>query len=52
MIETQHREFKENWREENLKSITAFANTRGGVLLVGVDDSGVVKGLKDIKNVL
>ena len=25
MIETQHREFKENWREENLKSITAFA---------------------------
>jgi ATP-dependent DNA helicase RecG len=52
MIETQHKEFKENWREENLKSITAFANTRGGVLFIGVDDSGVVKGLKGIKNVL
>jgi ATP-dependent DNA helicase RecG len=30
---------------ELLKSIAAFANTNAGVILVGVDDTGHVKGL-------
>ena len=31
--------------EELLKSITAFANTTDGVIFIGVDDAGHVKGL-------
>ncbi len=32
--------------EELLKSVAAFANTNDGVIFIGVDDSGHVKGLK------
>lgn len=36
-----------------LKSVAAFANTRGGQLVVGVDDSGTVLGLeKDISSLM
>lgn len=30
-----------------LKTLTAFLNTQGGILLIGVDDSGQVSGFKD-----
>ena len=30
--ETQNIEFKLNWRDENLKVVSAFANTNGGEL--------------------
>ncbi|MFN2268769.1 MAG: RNA-binding domain-containing protein, partial [Desulfonatronovibrio sp.] len=30
-----------------LKTLTAFLNTQGGILLIGVDDSGQVSGLKN-----
>ncbi|MCA9497550.1 MAG: ATP-binding protein, partial [Nanoarchaeota archaeon] len=35
-----------------LKSITAFLNTKGGILLVGVSDEGIIKGIEreDFKN--
>lgn len=33
--------------ERIAKEIIAFANTRGGQLLLGVDDDGTVKGLRD-----
>lgn len=44
---------KKNWKLENqkswLKSVSAFANTIGGMLLFGVDDDGKIIGLEDIQ---
>lgn len=37
-------EFKESLDEEALESIAAFANTKGGTLLIGIADDGSVKG--------
>ena len=37
-------EFKEAWSNDCLKTIAAFANTRGGTLLVGVTNKGKVIG--------
>ncbi|MBM4145785.1 MAG: transcriptional regulator [Nitrospira sp.] len=51
-VESQNVEFKSNWRDEYLKVISAFANTEGGVLILGVDDNGMPSGLKDIKKLL
>jgi len=36
---------KSNVEEELLKTIAAFANTNNGVIFIGIDDSGHVKGL-------
>ena len=44
-------EFKESWNDNHLKAICAFANTKGGTLLVGVDDKGAIKGLADAKKI-
>ncbi len=38
-------EFKETLDEEARESIAAFANTKGGVVLIGVTDHGQVKGI-------
>lgn len=38
-------EFKERWTSSALETLAAFANTRGGTLLVGVDDRGQVNRL-------
>lgn len=43
--ESQTVEFKENFQEESLQTIGAFANTHGGILLIGVNDSGVPIGV-------
>ncbi|HRW35047.1 MAG TPA: putative DNA binding domain-containing protein, partial [Thermotogota bacterium] len=42
-------EFKERFKDEILKTISAFANSSGGTLLVGVKDNGEICGtpLKD-----
>ena len=37
-------EYKEAWSDSCLKTIAAFANTRGGIVLLGVDDSGEAVG--------
>jgi ATP-dependent DNA helicase RecG len=37
-------EFKESLQEEALHTVGAFANTRGGTILLGVNDSGVPVG--------
>ena len=37
MIENQHIEWKESWRDEYLKWVCAFANAQGGVLEIGDD---------------
>jgi ATP-dependent DNA helicase RecG len=38
-------EFKEMYNDKCLEDICAFANTRGGVLLIGVDDKGKAVGV-------
>ena len=42
-------EFKQNWRDEYLKWICAFANTHGGSLYIGVKDNGEICGVKDYR---
>ncbi len=42
--ESENLEFKESLQEEALHTVGAFANTRGGTLLIGVKDSGIVTG--------
>lgn len=44
-----HLEFKEKFPEpaKLIREVTALANTEGGYLLLGVEDSGEIKGVKD-----
>ncbi len=39
-------EFKQSFNAQVMESLSAFANTRGGMVLIGVSDDGVVKGVK------
>ncbi|MBI4621412.1 MAG: putative DNA binding domain-containing protein [Desulfobacterales bacterium] len=50
--ESQRVEYKQNWRDDCLKVVSAFANSGGGVLLIGLDDQGTPTGLKNIKKLL
>ncbi len=50
--ESQTVEYKQNWRNDCLKAVSAFANSDGGVLIVGLDDQGEPSGLKNIKRLL
>jgi ATP-dependent DNA helicase RecG len=43
--ESQTVEFKENFQEEALQTVGAFANTHGGTLLIGVNDAGIPTGV-------
>lgn len=52
MKESQIIEFKESWRDEHIKSICAFANSKGGTLIIGIKDNGDVKGINDSKKLL
>ena len=52
MREDQHTEFKRIWKDDYLKELCAFANSQGGVLYVGVDDSGKVLELKNLNALL
>lgn len=52
MNESETAEFKENWRDEWLKVLSAFANTKGGRLILGSDDNGNVIGLGNWKRLL
>jgi len=52
MNESQSIEFKESWRDEHLKSICAFANSKGGSLIIGIKDNGDVIGVNKSKKLL
>jgi predicted HTH transcriptional regulator len=41
MYEIQNMEYKQSWHDEYLKTICAFANTQGGTLFIGKDDSNL-----------
>ena len=47
-FETENIEFKSRFTEEIYKEVIAFANTEGGFVYVGIDDTGEVVGLKDV----
>ncbi len=49
MRETRTLEFKETITNTFLKTVSAFSNYEGGVILFGIDDDGKVKGLADVK---
>lgn len=48
MIENETTEFKSEYTDNILKTVTAFANTVGGKILIGVDDSGKSVGIDNI----
>ncbi|MBO8167520.1 MAG: putative DNA binding domain-containing protein [Kosmotoga sp.] len=52
MRESENIEVKGIWKDEYLKILSAFANTDGGEMLIGIDDKGNVKGLKNASNLL
>ena len=44
--ESETVEFKESFNDKSLKAIGAFSNVHGGVVLIGVEDSGKVCGIQ------
>ncbi len=53
-IESTNIDFKEKLETSHprswLKSVSAFANTNGGVLLYGVNDDRIPVGIEDVKD--
>lgn len=49
MKENRQLEYKEKLSNSFLKTVSAFANYDGGIILFGVNDSGEVVGISDIK---
>lgn len=52
MSESQNVEYKESWRDEYLKWLCGFANAQGGMMYIGVNDSGKIVGVKNIQRLL
>jgi ATP-dependent DNA helicase RecG len=50
--ESQTIEYKQSWRDDCLKVISAFANSDGGKLIIGLDDQGNPSGLKNVRKLL
>lgn len=50
--ESESVEFKESFGDEALQTIGAFANAYGGVIFIGIEDSGKICGLKIGKKTL
>ncbi|HDH06626.1 MAG TPA: transcriptional regulator [Nitrospirae bacterium] len=50
--ESQTVEYKQTWRNDCLKVVSAFANSDGGVLIIGLDDGGKPARLKNVKRLL
>jgi len=44
--ESETLEYKEKFDERTLESAAAFANTKGGIVLIGISDNGTVKGIQ------
>lgn len=52
MPESENIEWKVSWRDEYLKWVCAFANTKGGKLFIGKDDTGKVQGLPEFNKLM
>ncbi|URA10641.1 ATP-binding protein [Thermospira aquatica] len=51
-MENQETEYKESWHDDYLETISAFANTQGGKLIIGIDDKNEIIGVKNAKELL
>ena len=51
-LEDIDEEWKEIWKSEYLKTISAFHNTAGGRFIVGRRDDGTFVGVQDVKGTL
>jgi len=47
--EGKHTEFKQAWTQTALKDIAAFINTDGGVIYIGINDTGEILGIAGTK---
>ncbi len=50
--ESQTVEFKTVWKDDHLKTLCAFANTTGGILLLGIEDDTNIAGVSDVDRLL
>ena len=50
--ESQHLDFKQSWQDDHLKTLCAFANSKGGAIHLGKDDQGQVIPLDNVKKLL
>lgn len=50
--ESETVEFKESFNRETLETLFAFANTKGGVLMIGIRDKGEPSGVAINHNIL
>src|ERR1017187_5984841 len=50
--ENQRTENKESWRDEFLRTVCAFANSKGGTMYIGRNDNGKVVGIMGAKKLL
>lgn len=50
--ESQNLEWKESWKDDHLRWVCGFANTRGGTLVIGRNDKGQTVGLKAARKLL
>ncbi len=51
-MEGETTEWKETWKDDYLRTLCAFANTRGGVMYVGVNDRGEAVPLRNVRKLL
>lgn len=52
VIESTIVEYKREYTQEIKKTVTAFANTNGGKIYIGINDDGSVHGIDDIDDVI
>ena len=43
--ENEQVEFKSSFNDETIESLVAFANTKGGTVIIGINDDGIITGV-------
>lgn len=52
MVEKENIEFKVSWNDDYLKWICGFANSKGGTIYIGKNDSGEIVHLKNFHKLI